>query len=69
MAMAKAAARAGAGRPRKRKAGKPRPERTPAPELNLASRAQLGRDAQARPYRPAEDDASIEDALHDWPED
>jgi len=67
--MAKAAARATAGRRRKRKARKARPERTPAPELNLGGRAQLGRDEQARPYRPTEDDASIEDTLHDWPED
>jgi hypothetical protein len=41
----------------------------PQPELNEASRAQLGRDEEKRPYRPRQDDASIEDPLKDWPED
>ncbi len=37
-------------------------------ELNAAGRAQLGRDEEKRPYRPREDDASVEDPLKDWPE-
>ena len=39
------------------------------PELNAASRAQLGRDEEKRPYRPQEDDASVQDPLRDWPEE
>lgn len=38
-------------------------------ELDAVSRAQLGRDEQARAYRPREDDASVEDPLGDWPEE
>lgn len=36
------------------------------PELEKVSRAQVGADAEQRPYRPPPDDASIEDALEDW---
>jgi hypothetical protein len=57
-----------AGRKRSR-SRKPRPETQPRPDLNQASRAQLGPDAQKRPYRPREDDASVEDPLQDWPEE
>jgi hypothetical protein len=53
-------------RKRKLKAKPPPPRR---PELNEAGRAQLGPDAEKRPYRPRDEDASIEDPLHDWPED
>ena len=45
---------------------KPKPQTRPQPDLNEASRAQLGLDEEKRPYRPREDDASIEDALEDW---
>lgn len=38
------------------------------PDLNAASRAQLGRDADQRAYRPQAEDASVEDPLRDWPE-
>ena len=38
-------------------------------DLNAVSRAQLGPDEEERPYRPPPYDASIEDPLHDWPED
>jgi hypothetical protein len=60
--------------PRKRgKARKPRRGQDVAPgqpnDLNAASRAQLGPDEEARPYRPPEYDASMEDPLHDWPEE
>jgi hypothetical protein len=41
----------------------------PRPELNEASRAQLGPDLEKRPYRPWEEDASVEDPLGDWPEE
>ena len=57
--------------PRRRKK-RPPERRQPPPErndLDAAARAQLGRDEQARPYRPREDDASVEDPLGDWPED
>ena len=56
---------------RKPKAGKsaPRPQTRPRPELNEAGRALLGRDESKRPYRPREEDASVEDPLEDWPED
>jgi hypothetical protein len=37
--------------------------------LRAVSRAQLGRDEEARPYRLREDDASVEDPLGDWPEE
>ena len=40
-----------------------------APELNEVSRAQLGRDPQARPHRPAPEDASMQDPLQDWPDE
>jgi hypothetical protein len=40
-----------------------------APELNEASRAQLGPDEEKRPYRPRKSDASVEDPLKDWPEE
>lgn len=53
----------------KRKKRKPAARTPPQPDLNEASRAQLGRDAEKRPYRPRPDDASIEDPLKDWPED
>lgn len=54
---------------RKRK-HKPAPAQTrERPELDEVSRAQLGRDEEQRPYRPREDDASIEDPLNDWPSD
>lgn len=53
-------------RKRKLKAKPPPPRR---PELNEAGRALLGRDEEKRPYRPRADDASIEDPLHDWPEE
>jgi hypothetical protein len=33
-----------------------------APELNEASRAQLGPDEEKRPYRPRKSDASVENA-------
>jgi hypothetical protein len=51
-------------KPRKRAAGT-----RPRPELNRASRAQLGRDEGERPYRPRADDASVEDPLEDWPDE
>ena len=38
-------------------------------ELRAASPAQLGPDAEARRYRPSEEDASVEDPLGDWPGD
>ncbi len=39
-------------------------------DLNAASRALLGRDEEQRAYRPRPlEDASIEDALQDWPEE
>lgn len=57
-----------AKRRKPRKASKPRTG-PPRPELNAASRAQLGSDRDAREYRPKEDDASVEDPLRDWPEE
>ena len=48
---------------------KPQAPARPRPELNEASRAQLGPDPEKRPYRPREEDASVEDPLKDWPED
>jgi hypothetical protein len=50
-------------------AKKARAAPAPRPELNAASRAQLGDDRDARAYRPKQDDASVEDPLHDWPEE
>lgn len=45
------------------------PQEPPAREhLGAASRAQLGRDEEARAPRPRDEDASIEDPLGDWPE-
>ena len=41
----------------------------PRPELDEAGRAQLGPDPEQRPYRPREDDASVEDPLGDWPKE
>ena len=41
----------------------------PQPELKEASRAQLGEDAERRPYRPRVEDASVEDPLEDWPKE
>lgn len=58
--------------PKRRKVRKPRRARgeaAPRNDLKAASRAQLGPDEEKRPYRPMRDDASIEDPLHDWPED
>lgn len=45
------------------------PAAPPQPELNEASRAQLGPDEEKRPYRPRKSDASVEDPLEDWPDD
>ena len=53
---------------RKRKP-KRQPQTQPQPDLNEASRALLGANEEQRPYRPREDDASVEDPLKDWPED
>lgn len=60
--------------PFRRRKKKPAAEkRRPAPplreDLRAASRAQLGRDEEARAYRPRADDASVEDPLGDWPEE
>lgn len=52
-----------------RKLRKPRAGGAPHPELKEAGRAQLGPDAEQRPYRPKDEDASVEDPLHDWPEE
>jgi hypothetical protein len=54
---------------RKKRRTKPEPRTTPQPELNEASRAQLGPDEEKRPYRPRKSDASVEDPLKDWPEE
>jgi hypothetical protein len=54
---------------RKKRKKKPGDPAQPQPELNQASRAQLGPDEEKRPYRPRDDDASTEDPLHDWPEE
>lgn len=48
-----------------KKKKKPRPQTPPQPDLNEASRALLGGDEEKRPYRPREDDASVEDPLED----
>ena len=50
-----------------KKKKKRKPEAPPQPELNEASRAQLGPDEEQRPYRPRKSDASVEDPLKDWP--
>lgn len=52
-----------------KKKKKRKPEAPPQPELNEASRAQLGPDQEKRPYRPRKSDASVEDPLEDWPEE
>ena len=53
---------------RKRKK-KPKAEPRLRPELKEASRAQLGPDEERRPYRPRDEDASVEDPLGDWPKE
>jgi len=53
-------------RAKRRLLREPRPGQ---PDLNAASRAQLGRDAERRAYRPQPDDASVQDPLRDWPEE
>ena len=56
----------------RKKARKPRQARSPAPlrnDLKAVSRAQLGPDEEKRAHRPLADDASVEDPLHDWPEE
>ena len=56
---------------RKRKT-KPKKSAAPArarPELKEETRALLGRDEEKRPYRPRDEDASVEDPLKDWPEE
>ena len=53
-------------RARRRALREPRPGQ---PDLNAASRAQLGRDPERRPYRPQQDDASVQDPLRDWPDE
>lgn len=54
---------------KKRKKQKRRLEAPPQPELNEASRAQLGPDQEKRAYRPRKSNASVEDPLEDWPEE
>lgn len=46
-----------------------REPRSGQPDLNAASRAQLGRDPERRAYRPQPEDASVQDPLRDWPEE
>lgn len=58
-----------ARRTQPRKAKEARTSPAPHPELKAASRAQLGPDVEQRPYRPKDDDASVQDPLRDWPED
>jgi hypothetical protein len=53
----------------KKKKKKQKPQTRPQPDLNQASRAQLGPDEEKRPYRPRKEDASVEDPLQDWPEE
>jgi hypothetical protein len=53
-------------RARLRESREPRPAE---PELNAASRAQLGRDPERREYRPRPDDASVQDPLRDRPDE
>lgn len=57
------------GRRKPRKKGRRAAAPAAAAGLDAVSRAQLGPDAQTRPYRPRSEDASIEDPLEDWPED
>jgi hypothetical protein len=52
-------------RRKKRPPRERRSESPPKPELNEASRAELGPDEEKRPYRPRADDASVEDPLED----
>lgn len=56
---------------KRRRARRPvlREPRPGQPDLNAASRAQLGRDAEQRAYRPQAEDASVQDPLRDWPEE
>jgi hypothetical protein len=54
---------------KRRRKKRPRPETPPRPDLKEAGRAQLGPDEEKRPYRPRENDASVEDPLEDWPEE
>jgi hypothetical protein len=54
---------------RRKRRKNPRAEPQPRPELQHAGRAQLGRDEERRPYRPREEDASVEDPLRDWPDE
>ena len=54
---------------RKPKPRKAAPPARPRPELNEEARALLGRDEEKRPYRQRPEDASVEDALDDWPKD
>jgi len=55
---------------KRRKAKRRRPAGSAAqPGLKAVSRAQLGPDDERRPYRPREEDASIEDPLQDWPKE
>jgi hypothetical protein len=57
-------------RRRKKPASRAKQRGAPPPvreDLRAASRAQVGRDEEARPPRPRDDDASIEDPLGDWP--
>jgi hypothetical protein len=56
-------------KPRRLRKEKRRGERRNGNELNAAPRAQLGTDTEKRVYRPPADDASIEDPLHEWPEE
>jgi len=53
----------------KKRRRKAKLQEQPRPELKEASRAQLGEDAERRPYRPREEDASVEDPLQDWPKE
>lgn len=53
----------------KKKQPKAKLQERPQPELKEAPRAQLGPDEERRPYRPREEDASIEDPLQDWPKE
>jgi len=54
---------------KRRKPKRSRAESAAQPELGAAGRAQLGPDEERRPYRPREEDASIEDPLQDWPKE
>ncbi len=53
-------------RAKRRVLHEPRPGQ---PDLNAASRAQLGRDPERREYRPQPYDASVQDPLRDWPDE